>query len=143
MGLTFGGMVRSGELVETEKDLLGGRTIMGLAPSASAARVLAREAGIPSRTLQWFLTRHGDRARVGAFLDLARKRLDEMATGGRKGERRAMSVFSSGSHVPAVCAVRIIPKRAMCFRTCLDRHRLRVLDRGLGQAEASRYAACA
>ena len=47
-------------MLRTVKELLGGRTIMGLAPSASAARVLAREAGIPSRTLQWFLTRHGD-----------------------------------------------------------------------------------
>ncbi len=47
-------------MLRTVKDLLGGRTILGLAPSASAARVLAREAGIPSRTLQWFLTRHGD-----------------------------------------------------------------------------------
>ena len=42
------------------KELLGGKTILGLAPSASAARVLAREAGIVSRTLQWFLTRHED-----------------------------------------------------------------------------------
>ena len=42
------------------KELLGGKTILGLAPSASAARVLAREAGIPSRTLQWFLIRHED-----------------------------------------------------------------------------------
>ena len=36
------------------------RTIQGLAPSAAAARVLAREAGIPSRTLQYFLTRFND-----------------------------------------------------------------------------------
>ena len=34
--------------------------IQGLAPSAAAARVLAREAGIPSRTLQYFLTRFDD-----------------------------------------------------------------------------------
>ena len=47
-------------MLRTVKDLLGGKTILGLAPSASAARVLAREADIPSRTLQWFLTRHGD-----------------------------------------------------------------------------------
>ncbi len=47
-------------MLRTVKDLLGGKVILGLAPSASAARVLAREAGIPSRTLQWFLTRHGD-----------------------------------------------------------------------------------
>ncbi len=42
------------------KQLLGDRTIQGLAPSAAAARVLEREAGIPSRTLQYFLTRFGD-----------------------------------------------------------------------------------
>ena len=36
------------------------RTIQGLAPSAAAARVLAREAGIPTRTLQHFLTRFND-----------------------------------------------------------------------------------
>ncbi len=42
------------------KALLGERTIRGLAPSAAAARVLAREADIPSRTLQHFLTRFND-----------------------------------------------------------------------------------
>ena len=42
------------------KALLGDRTIQGLAPSAAAARVLAREADIPSRTLQHFLTRFDD-----------------------------------------------------------------------------------
>ena len=36
------------------------RKIQGLAPSAVAARVLAREAGIPTRTLQYFLTRFAD-----------------------------------------------------------------------------------
>ena len=40
--------------------LLGNAGIHGLAPSAAAARVLEREAGIPSRTLQYFLTRFGD-----------------------------------------------------------------------------------
>ena len=42
------------------KDLLGERRIQGLAPSAAAARVLGSEAGIPSTTLQWFLTRYGE-----------------------------------------------------------------------------------
>ena len=36
------------------------RPLMGLAPSAAAARVLEKEAGIPTRTLQWFLVRYGD-----------------------------------------------------------------------------------
>ena len=39
---------------------LAGRQIVGLAPSASAARVLEGEADIPARTLQWFLTRYRD-----------------------------------------------------------------------------------
>ena len=38
----------------------GERQIVGLAPSASAARVLEGEADIPARTLQWFLTRYRD-----------------------------------------------------------------------------------
>ena len=41
-------------------ELLGERRIHGLAPSAVAARVLQREAGIPTRTLQYFLARFGD-----------------------------------------------------------------------------------
>ena len=40
--------------------LLGATPIRGLAPSASAARVLEREAGVASRTLQYFLTRFAD-----------------------------------------------------------------------------------
>ena len=44
------------ELLEAVRE----RKIQGLAPSAVAARVLAREAGIPTRTLQYFLTRFGD-----------------------------------------------------------------------------------
>ena len=41
-------------------DLAGPGSIVGLAPSSSAARTLGREAGIATRTLQWFLTCHGD-----------------------------------------------------------------------------------
>ncbi|MDE0048902.1 MAG: relaxase domain-containing protein, partial [Rhodospirillales bacterium] len=41
-------------------ELAGERQIIGLAPSASAARVLEGEADIPARTLQWFLTRYRD-----------------------------------------------------------------------------------
>ena len=42
--------------------LAGDRRVLGLAPSASAARVLAREAGVEAETLQRFLVRHGDLA---------------------------------------------------------------------------------
>ena len=37
--------------------LVKGRRVVGLAPSASAARTLARETGLGCRTLQWFLAR--------------------------------------------------------------------------------------
>ena len=47
-------------MLRTAKELLGNGTMLGLAPSAAAARVLAREADIPSRTLEWFLTRMRD-----------------------------------------------------------------------------------
>ena len=47
-------------MLSAVKELLGDQKIQGLAPSAAAARVLAGEAGIPSRTLQHFLTRFDD-----------------------------------------------------------------------------------
>ncbi len=39
---------------------MGERRVLGLAPSASAARTLSRETGLACRTLQWFLTRCGE-----------------------------------------------------------------------------------
>ncbi len=47
-------------MLKSVADLAGRENIVGLAPSATAARVLRKEAGIASRTLQWFLTRHRD-----------------------------------------------------------------------------------
>ena len=41
------------------RELAAGRPVVGLAPSAAAARVLERESGMNVRTLQWFLTRCG------------------------------------------------------------------------------------
>ena len=41
-------------------DLAGAQNVIGLAPSSSAARTLGREARIATRTLQWFLARHGE-----------------------------------------------------------------------------------
>ena len=58
--------------------LAGERQIVGLAPSASAARVLEGEADIPARTLQWFLTRYrdvGDRIASPERTEEARKAL--------------------------------------------------------------------
>ena len=59
--------------------LAGERQIVGLAPSASAARVLEGEADIPARTLQWFLTRYrdvGDGIASPERTEEARKALD-------------------------------------------------------------------
>ena len=47
-------------MLREAKALLGERRIVGLAPSAAAARVLEREAGIGAATLQYFLARHGN-----------------------------------------------------------------------------------
>ena len=61
-------------MLRTVKELLGKeRPVLGLAPSAAAARVLQREAGIPSRTLQSFLARYRD---LGDGEALARARAD-------------------------------------------------------------------
>ena len=47
-------------MLRTVAELAEERQIVGLAPSASAAHVLAAEADIPARTLQGFLTRYRD-----------------------------------------------------------------------------------
>ncbi len=54
-------------MLREARALLGNARIHGLAPSAAAARVLQREAGIPSRTLQYFLTRFADLTDPGAL----------------------------------------------------------------------------
>ena len=47
-------------MLRTVAECVGSDAIIGLAPSAAAARVLRKEAGIGARTLQWFLVRHQD-----------------------------------------------------------------------------------
>ena len=54
------------------RDLAGARPVMGLAPSAAAARVLGRETGMNVRTLQWFLTRWGSALGDGRATDRLR-----------------------------------------------------------------------
>ena len=56
---------------------LGGRRIVGLAPSSAAVRVLSREAGIEARTLQSFLLRYGN---LSDPAHLARARRDFAGT---------------------------------------------------------------
>ena len=54
--------------------LLGDRPAILLAPSAAAARVLARETGARARTLQWFLTRYGDLGNAAKTANARRER---------------------------------------------------------------------
>ena len=54
--------------------LLGDRETILLAPSAAAARVLARETGARARTLQWFLTRYGDLGNAAKTASARRER---------------------------------------------------------------------
>ncbi len=42
--------------------LAGAKRVVGLAPTAVAARAMGEEAGMPARTLAWFLARFGDAA---------------------------------------------------------------------------------
>ena len=55
----YAGAGKTAMLRETAR-LAGERKVIGLAPSAAAVRALEEGAGIPARTLQWFLARHRD-----------------------------------------------------------------------------------
>ena len=55
------------------RELAGGCPVVGLAPSAAAARVLGRETGMNARTLQWFLTRCGSAGGDGRAADRLRQ----------------------------------------------------------------------
>ena len=57
----FAGTGKTAMLREVVR-LAGAKRVVGLAPTAVAARAMGEEAGIPARTLAWFLTRFGDAA---------------------------------------------------------------------------------
>ena len=56
------------------RELAGKRLVVGLAPSAAAARVLERETDMPARTLQWFLARCRAVDDAGPVIDRLRER---------------------------------------------------------------------
>ncbi len=56
------------------RELAGKRLVVGLAPSAAAARVLERETDMPARTLQWFLARCRAVDGAGPVIDRLRER---------------------------------------------------------------------
>ena len=79
--------------------LAGGRPMLGLAPSSAAAGTLARETGMHTRTLQWFLTRcgaPGSEASGSRPPDQARGRLGQAAAGGRPGIEGLRERFRGG-----------------------------------------------
>ena len=47
-------------MLSAVRELAGDRRVIALAPSAASVRALRREAGLPARTLQGFLSRHRD-----------------------------------------------------------------------------------
>ena len=49
-------------MLKSVAQCVGARRLLGLAPSTGATRVLERETGIETATLQWFLARYGDLA---------------------------------------------------------------------------------
>ena len=55
--------------------LAGGRPVLGLAPSSAAAATLARETGMHTRTLQWFLARCGSVDGSGPGIEGLKERL--------------------------------------------------------------------
>ncbi len=55
--------------------LAGGRPMLGLAPSSAAATTLARETGMHTRTLQWFLARCGSVDDSGPGIEGLKERL--------------------------------------------------------------------
>ena len=106
--------------------LAAGAPLLGLAPSTNAARVLRREAGIPTRTLQWFLVRHGDIA-------------DGTADDARLAEARAVHgggllVVDEASMIGTTAMVRLlrIAARVGVARVVLvgDRAQLRAVEAG-------------
>ena len=106
--------------------LAAGTPLLGLAPSTNAARVLGREAGIPTRTLQWFLVRHGDIA-------------DNTADEARLAEARAVHgggllIVDEASIIGTVAMVRLlrIAARVGVARVVLvgDRAQLRAVEAG-------------
>ena len=106
--------------------LAAGTPLLGLAPSTNAARVLGREAGIPTRTLQWFLVRHGDLA-------------DNTADEARLAEARAVHgggllIVDEASMIGTVAMVRLlrIAARVGVARVVLvgDRAQLRAVEAG-------------
>ena len=73
--------------------LAGAERIVGLAPSSSAARTLSREAGIATRTLQWFLTRYGDRTEeTEGLLEGTVLVVDEMSLASTDQTRRLLRI---------------------------------------------------
>ncbi|MDE0520609.1 MAG: relaxase domain-containing protein [Boseongicola sp.] len=67
-------------MLRAVRELAGNRRVIALAPSAAAVRSLRREAGLPARTLQGFLSRYRDVA-DGTVSEQGLARLKELHSG--------------------------------------------------------------
>ncbi len=109
-------------MVKEALELLGERRAVLLAPSAAAARVLSEETGAAARTLQWFLTRHGD---LGNAARVARDRQDHEGS---------VLVLDEASMV-STAEMELLMRIAERFRTARlvlvgDRRQLRAVSAG-------------
>ncbi len=103
-----------------------GAPLLGLAPSTAAVRVLAREAELPTRTLQWFLVRHGDIADGTADAD--------RLAAARAVHRGGLLIVDEASMIGTTAMVRLlrIADRIGVARVALvgDRRQLRAIEAG-------------
>ena len=103
-----------------------GAPLLGLAPSTAAVRVLAREAELPTRTLQWFLVRHGDIADGTADAD--------RLAAARAVHRGGLLIVDEASMIGTTAMVRLlrIADRLGVARVALvgDRRQLRAIEAG-------------
>ncbi len=107
-------------------DLAGDRPVLGLAPSASAARALARESGIPARTLQSFLCRHRDVADNAANAETLAVRRAEFG-----GALLAVDEMSQASAAQARDLMRIADRLGVGRLALIgDRKQLRAAEAG-------------
>ena len=113
-------------MLSTALRLCGERRVIGLAPSASAASTLARETQVPTKTLQWFLTRYRDVAdNVASAQELAQLR-EEFA-----GAVVVVDEMSLVSTVQARDLLRIADRVGIARLVLVgDRRQLRAVDAG-------------
>ena len=113
-------------MLRAVRALVGQRLVVGLDPSASAARVLEREAGIEARTVAWLLTRYRDVA-DGVASDATRAK----ARAAFEGAIVIVDEMSMLSTAQAAALLRIVDALAVARLVLVgDRRQLRAVEAG-------------